>query len=77
LARLLLIILIAFAIYLLWRGFTRAQVKKDAQPPLARSDAGEDMVKCAHCGVNLPRSEAREEAGRLVCGDNPRCRGPA
>jgi len=26
--------------------------------------------------VNLPRSEAREEAGRYYCQDNPRC-GPA
>jgi hypothetical protein len=33
-------------------------------------------VTCAKCGVNLPRSEARESAGQLVCNENPRCRGP-
>ena len=38
---------------------------------------GEDMVTCARCGVNLPRSEALEAAGSFRCKDNPRCTGPA
>ena len=37
---------------------------------------GWDGPTCARCGVHLPRSEAREEDGRLVCRDNPRCRAP-
>jgi formylmethanofuran dehydrogenase subunit E len=53
-------------------------VRATRKPPpgadARRSDRGEDMVQCARCGVHLPRSEAREEAGRLVCRDNPRCR---
>lgn len=71
-ARILLLLIIAFVIYLIFRGFFRAQTKK-AQPPAARSAKGEDMVTCARCGVNLPRSEARDEAGRLVCHNNPHC----
>lgn len=71
-ARLLLLLFIAFLIYLLYRGVTRARVGKKA-PPAATSAKGEDMVACARCGVNLPRSEAREEEGRLVCQNNPHC----
>lgn len=69
--RIILLLLIGFAIYLLFRGFFRGQTKREP-PPAAVS--AEDMVACARCGVNLPRSEAREEGGRLVCRDNPQCR---
>jgi uncharacterized protein len=72
-ARILLLIIIGFALYLLFRGFFRAQVGRPAPPPAA-SAAGEDMVACARCGVNLPRSEAREAGGRMVCANNPQCR---
>jgi uncharacterized protein len=73
-ARILLLLFIAFLVYLAFRGFFRAQTRRKAEPPVARSAKGEDMVTCARCGVNLPRSEAREEAGRLVCQSNPHCR---
>ena len=73
-ARILLLLFIAFLVYLAFRGFFRAQTKKKADPPVARSDKGEDMVTCARCGVNLPRSEAHEVEGRLVCQNNPQCR---
>ncbi len=72
-ARILLLLIIAFLIYLIFRGFFRAQTKAPPQKPAAGSAQGEDMVACARCGVNLPRSEAREEAGRLVCQNNPHC----
>lgn len=77
-ARILLLLIIGFAIYLLFRGFFRSQVRRDeeeaARPPAATSPRGEDMVTCARCGVNLPRSESREEGGRLVCASNPGCK---
>ena len=72
-ARILLLLIIGFILYLMFRGFFRAQVKRDAAPP-ATTDRGEDMVTCAKCGVNLPRSEARELEGRMVCANNPQCR---
>ena len=73
-ARILLLLFIAFLIYLIFRGFFRAQTRKKGEVPVARSAKGEDMITCARCGVNLPRSEAREEAGKLVCHNNPQCR---
>ncbi len=27
----------------------------------------EDMVRCAHCGMHLPRSESIESAGHFYC----------
>jgi uncharacterized protein len=73
-ARILLLLVIVFILYLMFRGFFRAQVRKEDAPPLATTDRGEDMVTCARCGVNLPRSEAKEAEGRMVCASNPHCR---
>ncbi len=70
--RIVLLLIIGFLIWLVFRGFFRVQTRGRADIP-AKSTRGEDMVACARCGVNLPRSEAREEAGVLVCRDNPRC----
>jgi uncharacterized protein len=74
LARIVLLLVIGFVIYLALRGFLRAQARDDAKPDRAVKD--EDMVACARCGVHLPRSEARLEAGIFYCQDNPRCRAP-
>ena len=70
--RVLILILIGIALWWLFRGFFRAQVRDEKTG--AQSPQGEDMVRCARCGVNLPRSEARDEGGRLVCASNPQCR---
>jgi uncharacterized protein len=71
--RVIILILIGVALWWLFRGLFRAQVRDEAKPP-AQSPQGEDMVRCARCGVNLPRSEAREEGGKLYCASNPQCR---
>ena len=42
-ARILLLLVIAFVIYLLFRGFFRAQVKRDAPPPAKRVSSGADQ----------------------------------
>jgi uncharacterized protein len=75
LARILLLLIIALLIWLVFRGFFRAQVKKGEAAP-ATSVAGESMVACARCGVHLPKSEARAEGNAFVCRDNPRCLPP-
>jgi len=72
--RLLSLLVIAALAYLVFRGFFRAKVRDAGGPARARSGNGEDMVACARCGVNLPRSSAREEGGRWVCEGNPSCR---
>ena len=75
-ARILLLLFIALLVYLVLRGYFRSQVRNRKEPPQATpaSPAGEDMVACARCGVNVPRSETREQDGRRVCAQNPNCK---
>lgn len=59
-SRLLLLIAIAVVIYLLirsYRGKTPQQDKKIA----------EDMVRCTHCGVHLPKGESIQAEGHFFC----------
>ena len=74
-ARILLLLLIAFLIYMVIRALFRSQVKKDdAAPSEASSEKGEEMVACARCGVNVPKSDTRELDGRRICASNPNCK---
>lgn len=73
-ARILLLLVIAFLVYMVIRTLFRSQVQKDAPPPEATSAEGEEMVACSRCGVNVPRSETRELDGRRVCASNPNCK---
>lgn len=77
--RLILIAVVVFVvIWLLRRAL--------AGPPAAGTppaEAGEphvdtqgDLVSCAHCGVNLPKSDARSAGGRYYCSEEHWRRGP-
>jgi formylmethanofuran dehydrogenase subunit E len=70
-ARILLLLAIGFAIWLLFRGFLRSQTRDEGPAP-ARDV--EDMVACSRCGVNMPRSEAKEEGGKFTCRDPESCK---
>ncbi len=35
----------------------------------AADPAAGELVRCAHCGVNLPRTEARSAGGRHYCSE--------
>ena len=71
--RIILLLIIGFLVYLLFKGFFKSATKPRDTPP-STSVNGEDMVACARCGVNVPRSETREIDGRPVCAANPNCR---
>ena len=71
--KVLLLLVFAALAWMLFRGLLRAP-SRDQRPPSPKTGRGEDMVACARCGVNVPRSEAREEGGRWVCQGNPACR---
>ncbi len=64
-SRLLLIIAIAVVVYLLIRSFRR-------QAPQQDKPVAEDMVRCAQCGMHLPRSEGIEANGQFFCGTEHR-----
>ena len=70
--RIVFLLIIVLLVYLVFRGFFRVQTRRKAEDA-ARAVKGEDMVACARCGVNLPRSEAEPRGNAFVCRDNPRC----
>lgn len=77
-----LLVLVAIVVALAWllrRALARVERgrgKEGANPSAAGADAPGDLVRCAHCGVHLPRAEARESAGALYCSDDHAARGP-
>jgi uncharacterized protein len=57
-------------IYAIFKSYVRSQANKpDSRSPTNTTgkSSAEDMVKCAHCGVNLPRSEAFLSQGKFFC----------
>ncbi len=62
--KILLLIAIGFVVLALFRAYQRSLNKP---PEAAREQTVEDMVKCAQCGVNLPRSEAIYSGGEFYC----------
>lgn len=62
--KILLLIAIGFVVLAVIRTYQRSLNKPTTS---AREPVVEDMVKCAHCGVNLPRSEAIYSGGDFFC----------
>jgi len=62
--KILLLIIIGVVVYAVFRNYQRSLNKPDAP---AREHSVEDMVQCAHCKVNLPRSEAIYSGGDYYC----------
>ena len=62
-----LILLVVLAVWLIRRALRASTKGRDAQakPP---GEIGE-LVRCARCGVHLPRAEARLAGGLLYCGE--------
>ena len=61
--KILLLIVVVFVVLAVIRTYQRSLNK----PSAPREPIVEDMVKCAHCGVNLPRSEAIYSGGEFFC----------
>jgi uncharacterized protein len=61
-----LIVLVVLAVWLIRRALQAPAQKADLHK---RTEAAGELVRCAHCGVHLPRSEARQAAGALYCSE--------
>jgi len=61
------LILIVLGVVLAWWIIKRYRksLTKEEPPPAA----AEDMVRCAHCGVHLPRSESHTGHGEFFCSE--------
>ncbi len=60
-------IIVVFVVLLCLRLFNLRQQKKQARGGAAAAPKPETMVRCARCGVYLPRSEAQLIDGTLRC----------
>jgi uncharacterized protein len=60
---LVLIVLVVLAVWFIRRALRRLQ---PGDKPLVKEG---ELVRCAHCGVHLPRSEARQAEGVLYCSE--------
>ncbi len=60
----LLGLLVVLVVWLLRRAI--AAPRKPAPPPVEPQG---ELVSCAHCSVNLPKSEARSAGGRHYCSE--------
>ena len=67
-----LVALVLAAVWLLRRALRRLD---GGEAPGERSPA--ELVGCAHCGMLLPRPEARLAEGRIYCSDEHARLGPA
>ncbi|MGB9094708.1 MAG: PP0621 family protein [Gallionella sp.] len=59
-SRLLMLVAIGAAVYWLLRSYGK-EVSRQDHPVV------EDMVRCAHCGVHIPRSEGIASGGKFFC----------
>jgi uncharacterized protein len=61
----LVIVALALVLFLVRRALAAARPGEKK----AASESQGDLVTCAHCGVNLPKSEARSAGGRDYCSE--------
>ena len=62
------LIFLVLAVALVWWVLKsyRKSIMRGEPPP---APAPEDMVRCAHCGVHLPRSEGRASGEKFFCSE--------
>ncbi|MBA3252661.1 MAG: hypothetical protein M3496_09000 [Pseudomonadota bacterium] len=63
-SRILFFVLLALAVYLVWRLLQKKQLPPDAVNPNVPRLA---MVSCATCGLHVPRDEALMQDERFFC----------
>ena len=63
-AKILLVVLGLLLAYWILKGYRKRLDKREPPPPAA---GVEDMVRCAQCGVHLPRSESIVTHGKFYC----------
>ncbi len=68
------LILLALAVLILVWLVRRAL--RERQPPQGPPGVPGELVACAHCGVLVPRSEARDAAGAQYCSEDHARLGP-
>lgn len=80
-AKLLLLIAVFAVVVLLLKNYQRSLARQRDEglrdEASSAASGSEDMVRCAHCGIHLPRSEGFLSQGRHFCSDEHRRLGVA
>jgi uncharacterized protein len=71
----LLVLAVLVLVWLVRRALAARRPDDERRDAQAGAAAGA-LVRCAHCGVHLPRAEARSAGGREYCSDEHAQLGP-
>ena len=71
--RFILLVLALFVLIWLVRSALAVRGKRGAAPP---GEGRGELVRCAHCGVHLPRTESFAAGGRQFCSEEHGRLGP-
>jgi uncharacterized protein len=66
--KLIFFVLLVAIGWIAYKGWRKAAGAASPRP----APAAEDMVRCAHCGVHLPRSESVAAGADLFCSEEHR-----
>ena len=67
--KLMLLLIAVFVLFLLLRGSWRRRRTPPPAPRQAEGEPPQAMLRCAQCGLHLPRDEALPGRGGVFCGD--------
>ena len=74
---LLVLLVVGFGLWSLVSRLRGSGLKRPTAVDPARLETPAAMVRCAHCGLHLPETDAVAEGAQLYCSDAHRLRGPA
>jgi uncharacterized protein len=61
------LILLALGVWIVYRLVKKSGGRTVRREHESKNATGEDMVRCVHCGVHLPRSESIISHGESFC----------
>jgi uncharacterized protein len=70
--RILFFVVLGVGLYVAFRIWRGGQQRGGTTQGPGQPTAGEEMVTCRHCGLNVPKSEALAEGGRWYCSEDHR-----
>jgi uncharacterized protein len=70
--RVLFFVLLGVAVYIAFRFLRVTQRRSNRAASGDSRSVSEPMISCAHCGLNVPRSEAVAADGRWYCSESHR-----
>lgn len=70
--RILFFVILGVGLYIVFRIWRGGQQRGAATRPPKAAGAAEAMIRCDHCGLNVPKSEALADGDRWYCSEGHR-----